>query len=434
VRVRQLYAEGKLDRAALLEAEMASYHGQGTCTFYGTANSNQMVLEAMGLQLPGSSFVNPDTPLRDALTVAAAEHVAMMARTTHQPLPLAEVIDERSFVNAIVALLASGGSTNLCIHLVSIARAAGLVITWSDFDALSRITPLMAKIYPNGSADINHFQAAGGTGLLFGDLIKAGLMHGDAAVCFGGTLEAACIEPFLEEGGLQWRPAANQSLDPEVIRPADSAFHPEGGIRLLEGNLGRSLIKTSAVAPERQSMTAPAVVISDQEELKALFERGELDRDCVIVARFQGPAANGMPELHQLMPILGVLQDRGHAVALVTDGRLSGASGKVPAAIHVTPEAAKGGPIGRIQDGDVISLDVASGELVVSLDDQTLGDRPHPDTPTAKNTVGRGLFKFSREVVTDAESGGCTLFEPLVMDDLPQAEFPRNVAYEHCAR
>ena len=433
VRVRQLYAEGKLDRAALLEAEMASYHGQGTCTFYGTANSNQMVLEAMGLQLPGSSFVNPDTPLRDALTVAAAEHVAMMARTTHQPLPLAEVIDERSFVNAIVALLASGGSTNLCIHLVSIARAAGLVITWSDFDALSRITPLMAKIYPNGSADINHFQAAGGTGLLFGELIKAGLMHGDAAVCFGGTLEAACIEPFLEEGGLQWRPAANQSLDPEVIRPADNAFHPEGGIRLLEGNLGRSLIKTSAVAPERQSMTAPAVVISDQEELKALFERGELDRDCVIVARFQGPAANGMPELHQLMPILGVLQDRGHAVALVTDGRLSGASGKVPAAIHVTPEAAKGGPIGRIQDGDVISLDVATGELVVSLDDQTLGDRPHPDAPTAKNTVGRGLFKFSREVVTDAESGGCTLFEPVVTDDLPKGESVSHAAYDHCA-
>ena len=433
VRVRQLYAEGKLDRAALLEAEMAAYHGQGTCTFYGTANSNQMVLEAMGLQLPGSSFVNPDTPLRDALTVAAAEHVAMMARTTHQPLPLAEVIDERSFVNAIVALLASGGSTNLCIHLVAIARAAGLVITWSDFDALSRITPLLAKVYPNGSADINHFQAAGGTGLLFGELIKAGLMHGDAAVCFGGTLETACIEPFLEEGGLRWRPAADQSLDPEVIRPASSAFHPEGGIRLLEGNLGRSLIKTSAVAPERQSMTAPAVVISNQEELKVLFERGELDRDCVVVARFQGPAANGMPELHQLMPILGVLQDRGHAVALVTDGRLSGASGKVPAAIHVTPEAAKGGPIGRIQDGDVISLDVASGALFVRLGDQRLGDRPHTDTPTAKNTVGRGWFKFSREVVTDAESGGCTLFEPLVIEDLPQAEFARNVAFEHCA-
>ena len=433
VRVRQLYAEGKLDRAALLEAEMASYHGQGTCTFYGTANSNQMVLEAMGLQLPGSSFVNPDTPLRKALTVAAAEHIAKMARTTHQPLPLAKVIDERSFVNAIVALLASGGSTNLCIHLVAIARAAGLVITWSDFDTLSRVTPLLAKVYPNGSADINHFQAAGGTGLLFGELIKAGLMHGDAAVCFGGTLETACIEPFIEEGSLRWRAAVAHSLDPEVIRSADSAFHPEGGIRLLEGNLGRSLIKTSAVAPERQSMTAPAVVISDQQELTALFEQGELDRDCVVVVRFQGPAANGMPELHQLMPILGVLQDRGYAIALVTDGRLSGASGKVPAAIHVTPEAAKGGSIGRIQDGDVISLDVATGELFVSLDDQTLADRPHPDTPTAKNTVGRGLVKFSREVVTDAESGGCTLFEALVMDDLPQVEFVRNVAYEHCA-
>ena len=433
VRVRQLYAEGKVDRAALLEAEMASYHGQGTCTFYGTANSNQMVLEAMGLQLPGSSFVNPGTPLRDALTVAAAEHVAMIARTTRQPLPLAEVIDERSFVNAIVALLASGGSTNLCIHLVAIARAAGLVITWSDFDALSRITPLMAKVYPNGSADINHFQAAGGTGLLFGELIKAGLMHGDASVCFGGTLETACLEPFLEEGSLRWRPAADHSLDPEVIRPADSAFHPEGGIRLLEGNLGRSLMKTSAVALERQSLTAPAVVISDQEELKALFQRGELNRDCVVVARFQGPAANGMPELHQLMPILGVLQDRGHAVALVTDGRLSGASGKVPAAIHVTPEAAKGGPIGRIQNGDLISLDVATSQLSVSLDDQTLADRPHPDTPVAKSTVGRGLFKFSREVVTDAESGGCTLFASPVIEGFAQGDSNRNIAYEHCA-
>ena len=433
VRVRQLFAEGKVDRAALLEAEMASYHSQGTCTFYGTANSNQMILEAMGLQLPGSSFVNPDTPLRDALTVAAAEHIAKIARTTHQSLPLADVIDERSFVNAIVALLASGGSTNLCIHLVAIARSAGLVITWSDFDALSRVTPLMAKVYPNGSADINHFQAAGGTGLLFGELIDAGLMHGDATVCFGGSLETACLEPFLKDGSLRWRAATEESLDPDVIRPADDAFYPEGGIRLLEGNLGRSLIKTSAVAEERQRITAPAVVISDQAELKALFERGDLDRDCVVVARFQGPAANGMPELHQLMPILGVLQDRGHAVALVTDGRLSGASGKVPAAIHVTPEGAKGGAIGRIQDGDMMSLDVAAGELCVILDQQTLADRPHPDTPMAHNTVGRGLFKFSREVVTDAESGGCTLFEPLVTDDLPKGESVSHAAYDHCA-
>jgi phosphogluconate dehydratase len=377
--------------------------------------------------------VNPDTPLRDALTVAAAEHIAKIARTTHQSLPLADVIDERSFVNAIVALLASGGSTNLCIHLVAIARAAGLVITWSDFDALSRITPLMAKVYPNGSADINHFQAAGGTGLLFGKLIDAGLMHGDATVCFGGSLETACLEPFLDEDSLQWRAATNESLDLEVIRPADDAFHPEGGIRLLKGNLGRSLIKTSAVAAKRQRITAPAVVISDQAELQVLFERGELDRDCVVVARFQGPSANGMPELHQLMPILGVLQDRGHAVALVTDGRLSGASGKVPAAIHVTPEAAKDGFIGRIQDGDTISLDVTAGELCVILDPRTLADRPHPDTPTAQNTVGRGLFKFSREVVTDAESGGCTLFEPLVTDDLPKGESVSHAAYDDCA-
>jgi len=258
-------------------------------------------------------------------------------------------------------------------------------------------------------------------------------MHGDANVCFGGSLETACLEPFLDEDRLRWRAATDESLDLDVIRPAKEAFHPEGGIRLLEGNLGRSLIKTSAVAAERQRITAPAVVISDQAELKTLFERGELDRDCVVVARFQGPAANGMPELHQLMPILGVLQDRGHAVALVTDGRLSGASGKVPAAIHVTPEAAKGGAIGRIQDGDIISLDVAAGELCVALDEPILADRPHPDTPLAHNTVGRGLFKFSREVVTDAESGGCTLFEPLVMDDLPKVESSRNVAYEHCA-
>ena len=432
VRVRQLFAEGKVDRAALLEAEMASYHSQGTCTFYGTANSNQMVLEAMGLQMPGSSFVNPDTPLRDALTLAAAEHVAKIARTSRQPLPLADVIDERSFVNAIVALLASGGSTNLCIHLVAMARAAGLILTWSDFDALSKVTPLLAKIYPNGSADINHFQAAGGTGLLFRELIEAGLMHGDAGVCFGGTLETACIEPFLEQDGLQWRGAPRKSLDTDVIRPADSAFAPEGGIRLLDGNLGRSLIKTSAVAPERHSITAPAVVISDQHELKGLFERGELDRDCVVVARFQGPSANGMPELHQLMPTLGVLQDRGHAVALVTDGRLSGASGKVPAAIHVTPEAVKGGPIGRIETGDMITLNATSGELSVALDEGTLASRPQAEPPEVDTTVGRGLFGFSREVVTDAESGGCTLFAAATVDHTTEADVTR-AAFEHCA-
>ena len=433
VRVRQLYAEGKVDRAVLLEAEMASYHGQGTCTFYGTANSNQMVLEAMGLQLPGSAFVNPDTPLRDALTSAAAEHVAKIARNGRQSLPLAEVVDERSFVNGMVALLASGGSTNLCIHLIAIARAAGLIVNWSDFDALSKVVPLLTRIYPNGSADINHFQAAGGTGLLFSELIQAGLMHGDARVCFGESLEAACREPCLQEGVLQWRSAPTQSLDPEVIRPAHDPFAPEGGIRLLEGNLGRSLIKSSAVSPEHLKIEAPAVVISHQDELKSLFDRGELNKDCVIVARFQGPSANGMPELHKLMPILGVLQDRGHAVALVTDGRLSGASGKVPAAIHVTPEAAGGGAIGRIHDGDVISLDVANGQLSLCVDEALLESRSAAEQPAEAHTVGRGLFALNREAVTDAECGGCSLFGPPTLDPIPEQETPRAIAYEHCA-
>lgn len=410
VRIRQLFAEGKVERAALLEAEMASYHGQGTCTFYGTANSNQMVLEAMGLQLPGSAFVNPDTPLREALTHAAAERIAKIARTSRQPLPLAEVIDEKSFVNGIVALLASGGSTNLCIHLIAMARAAGLVLTWSDFDRLSKVTPLLAHIYPNGSADINHFQAAGGTGFLFQELIKAGFMHADAKVCFGGELGNACIEPHLEGDRLQWRDAPDTSLDTNVIRSANAAFSAEGGIKLLEGNLGRSLIKSSAVDKAHRSIAAPAVVISHQDELKHLFEQGALDRDCVIVARFQGPRANGMPELHKLMPILGVLQDRGHVVALVTDGRLSGASGKVPAAIHVTPEAASGGVIGRVQDGDLISLDVAAGRLSLHVDEDALGSRAPADLPFCDNTVGRGLFVSSRTLVTDAESGACTLF------------------------
>ena len=410
VRIRQLFAEGKVDRAALLEAEMASYHGQGTCTFYGTANSNQMVLEAMGLQLPGSAFVNPDTPLREALTHAAAAHVAKIARTSRQPLPLAEVIDEKSFVNGIVALLASGGSTNLCIHLIAMARAAGLVLTWTDFDRLSKVTPLLAHIYPNGSADINHFQAAGGTGFLFKELIKAGFMHADAKVCFGGELGNACMEPHLEGDRLQWRDAPDTSLDSNVIRSANAAFSAEGGIKLLEGNLGRSLIKSSAVDKAHRSITAPAVVISHQDELKHLFEQGALDRDCVIVARFQGPRANGMPELHKLMPILGVLQDRGHAVALVTDGRLSGASGKVPAAIHVTPEAASGGAIGRVQEGDLITLDVAVGRLSLHVDQGALDSRPPADLPFCDNTIGRGLFVLSRTAVTDAESGACTLF------------------------
>jgi len=367
----------------------------------------------MGLQLPGSAFVNPDTPLREALTRAAAEHVAKIARTSRQPLPLAHVIDEKSFVNGIVALLASGGSTNLCIHLIAMARAAGLVINWSDFDRLSKVTPLLAHIYPNGSADINHFHAAGGTGFLFKELIRAGLMHGDAKVCFGGQLGDACIEPYLDGEQLQWRSAPDTSLDADVIRPVDAAFSAEGGIKLLEGNLGRCLIKSSALAETHGSVSGPAVVISHQDELKQLFEQGALDRDCVVVARFQGPSANGMPELHKLMPILGVLQDRGHAVALVTDGRLSGASGKVPAAIHVTPEAASGGVIGLVQDGDQISLDVKAGQLTLEVDEALLASRTCADSPASDNTVGRGLFALSRTNVTDAESGASMLFPHL---------------------
>jgi len=413
VRVRQLYAEGKVGREALLEAEMASYHSQGTCTFYGTANSNQVMLEAMGLQLPGSSFVNPATPLRDALTCAAAEHVASIARTSRHPICLADIIDERSFVNAMVALVASGGSTNLCIHLIAVARAAGFIINWSDFDALSRVTPSLTRVYPNGQADINHFHAAGGTGLLFKELIRGGLMHADAKVCFGGEFSEACIEPYLDGQRLCWRDAPEASLDPEVIAGHEAPFAREGGIRLLTGNLGRSLIKSSAVAPEHQFIQAPAVVISDQDELKTRFERGELDRDCVVVARFQGPSANGMPELHKLMPILGVLQDRGYAIGLVTDGRLSGASGKVPAAIHVTPEAAQGGNIGRITDGDLIAIDVASGRLSLDVDDAVLAQRPCAGVPDSPATVGRGLFRASRALVSNAEAGGSTLFPEL---------------------
>ena len=410
VRIRQLYAEGKVDRDALLEAEMASYHGRGTCTFYGTANSNQLMLEAMGLQLPGSSFIQPDTPLREALTRLSAQHIARIARTSRTPRPLYQIIDERSLVNAMVALLASGGSTNLCIHLIAIARAAGFVLDWSDFDRVSRVTPLLSRIYPNGQADINQFHAAGGTGVLFSELMSAGLMDPEAKVAFGEQLGDSCIEPFLEAQQLVWRQAPDKSLNPEILSNVDQPFASEGGVRLLTGNLGRALIKSSAVAPEHQRVRAPAVVISAQSELKTLFESGELERDCVIVARFQGPAANGMPELHQLMPILGVLQDRGHAVALVTDGRLSGASGKVPAAIHVTPEALAGGALAQVVSGDIIELNVAKGTLSLNVNESELAIRPKASAPAAATTVGRRLFAAQRECVSNAEQGGCTLF------------------------
>ena len=410
VRIRQLFAEGKVGRDELLEAESASYHSAGTCTFYGTANTNQMMVEAMGLQLPGSSFVNPGTPLRDALTRFAAEQVTRITALGNDYRPLGRVVDAKALVNALVALLASGGSTNHCIHLIAIARAAGYVMNWNDFDAVSQVTPLMARVYPNGSADINHFHAAGGTGYLFRSLLDMGLMHADAKTCFRDDFGDFAVEPRLAGDDLQWHSAPEASLDPEVIAAPDAPFAVEGGVRLLTGNLGRSVIKVSAVADEHHVVRGPAVVIDSQNELKPLFDAGKLDQDCVVVVRFQGPAANGMPELHKLTPMLGVLQDRGFHVALVTDGRMSGASGKVPAAIHLSPEALAGGMISRVENGDMITLDAHAGTLVLDVDDATLAARVPAKPPTVPGTVGRGIFAGSRARVGDAERGASTLF------------------------
>ena len=410
VRIRQLFAEGKVGREQLLEAESASYHSPGTCTFYGTANTNQMVVEAMGLQLPGSSFVNPDTPLREALTRFAAEQVTRITALGNDYRPLGHVVDAKALVNALVALLASGGSSNHCIHLIAIARAAGYEMNWTDFDAVSQVTPLMARVYPNGSADINHFHAAGGTGYLFRTLLDMGLMHGDAKTCFRADFADFTVEPSLTDRGLEWCQAPSASLDPEVIANPDTPFAEEGGVRLLTGNLGRSVIKVSAVAEAHHVVRAPAVVIDSQNALKALFDSGELDRDCVVVVRFQGPAANGMPELHKLTPMLGVLQDRGYQVALVTDGRMSGASGKVPAAIHLSPEAVAGGVLARVENGDMIALDAHAGTLVLEVDEATLAQRAAATPPTLTATVGRGIFASSRVHVGDAERGASTLF------------------------
>jgi phosphogluconate dehydratase len=410
VRIRQLFAEGKIGRDELLEAESQSYHSPGTCTFYGTANSNQVMVEAMGLQLPGSSFINPGTPLRDALTDFAAEHITRITAQSRDYRPMAEVVDARALVNALVALLASGGSTNHCIHLIAIARAAGYRMNWSDFDAISSVTPLIARVYPNGSADVNHFHAAGGTGALFTALLDAGLMHADAKTCFGNGFGDFCQEPTLIDSQIEWRSAAVTSLDPEILTTPAMPFAPNGGVKLLEGNLGRSVIKTSAVQEQHHIVEAPAVVIDDQDDLKPLFEAGELDKDCVVVVRFQGPAANGMPELHKLTPMLGALQDRGHKVALVTDGRMSGASGKVPAAIHLVPEASQGGPLGKIQTGDVIRLDATTGELSAHIDETELKSRTEAQAPNVPGTVGRGLFGNNRLAISSAEEGASSLF------------------------
>ena len=411
-KVRALHAQGKVGREALLEAESQSYHSAGTCTFYGTANSNQMLMEVMGLHLPGTAFINPNTPLRDALTAAAAHRVVEITELDNAYTPMAQVVDEKAVVNAIVGLLATGGSTNHTIHLVAMAKAAGILIDWDDFSDLSAVVPLMARIYPNGTADVNHFHAAGGMAFLIRELLDAGLLHRDIRTVAGGGLELYAREPFLEDGQVVWRDGPTETLDPAILRPAADPFDAEGGVKLLTGNLGRSVIKVSAVKPEHRVVEAPAVVFADQYDLKAAFERGDLDRDVVAVVRFQGPMANGMPELHKLTPYLGVLQDRGHAVALVTDGRMSGASGKVAAAIHLSPEAAHGGAIARIRDGDVIRLDGERGTLDVLVDAAELAAREPATADLGGNQTGMGreLFAHMRQGTTAAEAGASMFF------------------------
>ncbi len=425
--VRQRYAEGLVGREELLEAEAASYHSRGTCTFYGTANSNQLLMEVLGLHLPGSSFVNPDSPLREPLTRAAAARAVAVSgpgsvRSGEEPCPIGELVDERAVVNACVALLASGGSTNHTMHLVAVARAAGIALTWDDFAALSAVVPLLSRMYPNGSADVNHFHAAGGIGFLVRTLLGAGLLHEDVATVVGRGLARYTTEPVLAaDGTLTWREGATASLDHEVLRPADDPFAPDGGLRMLDGPLGRAVLKVSAVAEEHRSVSAPAMVFDDQDDLLAAFEAGRLDgRDLVAVVRYQGPASNGMPELHKLTPALGVLQDRGQRVALVTDGRMSGASGKVPAAIHVTPEAALGGPLARVRDGDLVTLDASTGTLSITVDDDLDAREPTGRPPQGEEWAGTGreLFSAFRATVGPADEGA-SVFAPVATASHP---------------
>ncbi|MCQ0988860.1 phosphogluconate dehydratase [Jiella marina] len=408
-RIRQLYAEGKIGRDELLKAESASYHGPGTCTFYGTANSNQMLMEIMGLHTPGSSFINPNTPLRDALTKEAAKRALSITALGNEYTPAGLVVDERAVVNGVVGLHATGGSTNHTMHLVAMAAAAGIQLTWQDISDLSDITPLLARVYPNGLADVNHFQAAGGMGFLIRELLDRGLLHEDVRTAWGRGLRAYAVEAKLSADGEQVvrHDAPRESGDPKVLTTGDKPFSSNGGLRMLKGNLGKAVIKVSAVKPERRVVEAPAKIFHDQNELKVAFDAGELDQDFIAVVRFQGPKSNGMPELHKLTPLLGVLQDRGHKVALVTDGRMSGASGKVPAAIHVTPEAKNGGTIALIEEGDMIRLDGETGTLEVLVDDATLKARTpaSPDLSHNEFGLGRELFAPFRLAVGDAEHG-----------------------------
>ena len=410
-KTRALFAEGKIGREELLDSEMASYHGPGTCTFYGTANSNQMMMELMGLHLPGAAFVHPNTPLRDALTAAAPRRAMEIAHGTNAYTPMSAVVDEKSIVNAMAGLMATGGSTNHTLHLVAMARAAGVLIDWSDFDELSKVTPLLARVYPNGSEDVNAFHAAGGMAFVVRQLLDAGLAHEDVVTVAGPGLRHYQQEPFLEDGKLVWREGQTESLNLDILRPANDPFLPEGGIRLLKGALGRAVIKTSAVKDEHLKVEAPALVFHDQDDLLAAHKRGELNRDFIAVVRFQGPQANGMPELHSLTPVLGVLLDKGFKVALVTDGRMSGASGKVPAAIHVTPEAEAGGPLSLVRDGDLISLDAHAGTLEIKVDPAELAARTPATFRQPQFGYGRELFSVMRRAAGPAEAGASVLFE-----------------------
>ncbi|ARU88092.1 phosphogluconate dehydratase [Pseudomonas sp. M30-35] len=412
--VRQRYAEGKATREELLEAEMSAYHSPGTCTFYGTANTNQLLMEVMGLHLPGASFINPNTPLRDALTVEAARQITQLTKQSGQFMPLAEIVDERCLVNSIVALSATGGSTNHTLHMPAIARAAGIMLTWQDMADLSAVVPTLAHVYPNGKSDINHFQAAGGMSFLIRELLDAGLLHENVNTVAGYGLSRYTQEPFLEDGKLVWRDGPSKSYDETVLRPVANPFSVEGGLRVMEGNLGRGVMKVSAVALEHQIVEAPARVFEDQQELADAFKAGELEHDMVAVMRFQGPRSNGMPELHKMTPFLGVLQDRGFKVALVTDGRMSGASGKIPAAIHVCPEAFDGGPLARVRDGDIIRVNGQTGELQVLVDDKELAARELASrSVNSGEGCGRELFTFMRHSFSTAEQGASAFTESL---------------------
>ncbi len=404
-KVRQKFAAGEVGREELMAAEMAAYHGPGTCTFYGTANTNQMLMEFMGLHLPGSSFINPNTPLRDALTEEGARRALSLSALGNHYTPVCQILDERAFVNGIVGLMATGGSTNLLIHLIAMARAGGIVLDWQDFSDISAVVPLVARVYPNGLADVNHFHAAGGLGYCIGTLLEDGLLHPDTLTVAGQGLNHYTKEPKLIEGELVWQDGAGHSLNEKIVRPASDPFQPTGGLSRLTGNLGTGVMKVSAVAPEHQVVEAPVRVFHDQVEVKTAFKAGEFTDDVIVVVRFQGPKANGMPELHSLTPILSILQGRGQKVALVTDGRMSGASGKVPAAIHVCPEALDGGPIAYLQDGDLMRVDAVNGELEI-LTDGVLDRKPaSADLSSNQYGVGRDLFGAFRNAVGSADTG-----------------------------